>query len=262
MGRFERLPNRVSCECCGIFKGSLQGRHKFIFPDGSQYDGEWSCGQAEGEGTYVWSSGTQYSGQFREGVPDGQGQLAMVNGTVYKGAFSQGQIGGGEGEVKFTPGEEGCEAAAFEGSFDGAAANGKGVFRYPNQTTTEGSWDSGESEAAEKRAAEKRMKRGGSQRSRDNGGCNGMNVTAASFKLHNNAMLDSSQGSIKLRRMAKEDPNASLSPRDQDDGDQNLPRDQGSMAITGEDIGGEVVVKDIFSSGVLSNRHLQRKEAA
>lgn len=33
------------------------GRHKFVWPSGDEYDGEWKDGMKHGRGTIVWSDG-------------------------------------------------------------------------------------------------------------------------------------------------------------------------------------------------------------
>eukprot|EP00961_Rhodomonas_salina_P265917 3594533-Rhodomonas_salina.2 len=80
MGRFEIQPNYSSCGCCGIFKGSLEGFHNFVFADGSTYEGEWIAGQPDGEGKYSWTSGTQcvLTPPFHAASP----ALALLPGTL------------------------------------------------------------------------------------------------------------------------------------------------------------------------------------
>jgi len=119
--------------------------------------------------------------------------------------------------VRFTPGKEGVEAAAFQGEFvSGNKAEGIGVFQYPNNTKVESAWRDGanaECERLEKvkeRAGERQSSpargpreapvRRGTVRSKDKGMTG---ISAASFKINNEVLVDSSQGSIRLRRKAK-----------------------------------------------------------
>jgi len=203
MGGLE-LPQRVACECCGQFKGSLVGSHLYIFPDGSTYNGEWANGEVEGQGTYTWASGTKYIGQFKGGVPHGEGELIFKDGTLYKGVLSQGQIGGGEGQVQFRSGMEGGQGSKFEGGFEEAAANGRGVFKYPN-SPTEGAWARGKYTQQQGDAnngggllGNGKGKTGRRLHSKDKGM---VGISAASFSLgHPDTPLNSSLGSIKQRR--------------------------------------------------------------
>lgn len=191
------LPQRVGCECCGQFKGSLVGSHSFTFPDGSTYKGEWANGTVEGRGTYTWSSGTKYVGQFKAGVPHGEGELVFTDGTLYKGVLSEGQIGGGEGEVQFRPGLEGAKGSRFEGGFEEAAANGRGVFRYPN-SPAEGAWARGRFTSQQHASSTEKSVANRRPRSKDKGMTG---VSAASFSLIKpDQLLTPHMGSIKQRR--------------------------------------------------------------
>ena len=59
-------------------------RSQYQYPDGSQYDGEWSeDGQRHGNGSLKFPDGAVYKGHFHEGLSAGNGVMTFVDGSSY-----------------------------------------------------------------------------------------------------------------------------------------------------------------------------------
>ncbi|KAJ3187945.1 hypothetical protein HDU85_006338 [Gaertneriomyces sp. JEL0708] len=110
------------------FAPKLNG--KFIYPDGSRYEGEykehdpnisavarcgtgtftcatsgcvysgsWESDRMEGPGEIVYPSGARYEGQWQNGKYHGNGTYIWANGSRFEGEFREGQM---QGRGKFT----------------------------------------------------------------------------------------------------------------------------------------------------------------
>ena len=78
----------------------LSGVHKYVFPSGAIYDGNWVDGRKHGVGYQVYdnNSGT-YHGEFRSDKRHGKGKFTYPDGDEYEGEFVAGKR---EGFGKYT----------------------------------------------------------------------------------------------------------------------------------------------------------------
>lgn len=71
--------------------GQRQGQGRFVFYDGSVFEGEWVAGLYHGHGTSVHPDGKTFVGQFREGEAHGHGKETDATGMViYEGEWIKG----------------------------------------------------------------------------------------------------------------------------------------------------------------------------
>lgn len=105
----------------GRYSGKGHGR--FVYPDGSVYEGETLNGARHGEGVLVVPPGEQtgrpapgwtYKGRLQDDTPNGRGALRFDDGREHVGGFSHGR------------------------------KHGKGRFSWPGGDYTEGVWEQGE----------------------------------------------------------------------------------------------------------------------
>ena len=69
---------------------SVKEGHGFEhFAKGDQYKGEYKNGKFDGKGKYIWTNGSCYEGSFIEGMRHGQGswKSASKEGDIYIGAY-------------------------------------------------------------------------------------------------------------------------------------------------------------------------------
>jgi hypothetical protein len=55
---------------------------KYVYPDGSTYEGEWRGGKAHGHGTLLYSTGDRYTGEWVATQKQGQGEFMYANGGI------------------------------------------------------------------------------------------------------------------------------------------------------------------------------------
>lgn len=55
---------------------------KYVYPDGSVYEGEWRGGKAHGRGTLMYSTGDRYAGEWVATQKQGQGEFIYSNGGI------------------------------------------------------------------------------------------------------------------------------------------------------------------------------------
>lgn len=48
----------------------------------------------EGQGKYIWPNGTRYEGNWKEDLKDGLGKYYYENGNIYAGSFKLGNFHG------------------------------------------------------------------------------------------------------------------------------------------------------------------------
>ena len=83
----------------------MTGRGLMVWPDGSQYEGEWKDNERHGEGSHLTSNGAIYQGRFVHGVKEGPGVLTYIDGNSYVGDWENDNIKG-VGIFNFIPSEE------------------------------------------------------------------------------------------------------------------------------------------------------------
>ena len=67
------------------------GRGKYVWNDGSCYDGEWFENKINGLGYYVWPDGRKYDGQWQENNMHGKGIYTSSNGTKRQKIYDKGE---------------------------------------------------------------------------------------------------------------------------------------------------------------------------
>jgi len=95
---------------------------KVVYPDGSQYCGQWLDGRCDGHGKLIWPDGRAYEGEFRKGCVHGFGLYKeLPNGSTYVGKFASGKKTG-KGTYTFP------EGSVYEGEFKDDRIHGHGTY--------------------------------------------------------------------------------------------------------------------------------------
>ncbi len=166
--RNQRLPNgfvsfnnlRNGTFFRGYMKNNMphHGKGKFIYADGSAYEGDYQDGKKHGKGKFIYASGNTYEGDYQDGKPHGKGKFSYANGTTYEGDHQDGkQHGKGklihangdtyEGDYQDGKPHKGkfiyASGNTYEGDYQDGKPHGKGKFSYANGTTYEGDYQDG-----------------------------------------------------------------------------------------------------------------------
>lgn len=64
------------------------GKGKYIWKDGNEYEGDWVDDLKEGNGTFRWACGDIYEGQYTKDKREGTGLKTYINGDTYEVFFS------------------------------------------------------------------------------------------------------------------------------------------------------------------------------
>lgn len=103
-------------------------RHKFTYPIGDVYDGEWNNdGRKNGIGHLSLVDGTKYTGQFQNGFCHGHGVARFPDGSVYEGEFENGKYGGFGAFTR-------NDGMRYEGRFQNGRVDGEGMITFPDGT--------------------------------------------------------------------------------------------------------------------------------
>ena len=105
------------------------------FEDGTMYRGEHVEGKKHGKGKYVWEDGSSYEGDFNNDVVEGRGVFKDAEG-VYTGQFLD-NMQHGEGKLV---GEGGI---TYEGQFFETLKHGEGTMTWPDGLQYVGQWKNG-----------------------------------------------------------------------------------------------------------------------
>ena len=65
--------------------GARHGHGHYIYPDLSEYEGEWFENWKHGKGVYKSYEGDEYRGSWSYGKRQGPGRMALRNGVVLDG---------------------------------------------------------------------------------------------------------------------------------------------------------------------------------
>ena len=68
----------------------MNGKGKYKWPDGSEYEGEYVNNKREGKGKFKWSTGAIFEGIFHNGKPKGKGKMTYKGSSV-NSEFKNGQ---------------------------------------------------------------------------------------------------------------------------------------------------------------------------
>ncbi|CAM8987052.1 hypothetical protein QQ045_008761 [Rhodiola kirilowii] len=144
----------------GHFRGMLpHGTGKYIWSDGTVYEGDWDLGRMTGNGKISWYTGGTYVGEFsgrylhgfgtfngsdgsiyvgswRMNVPHGLGKKQYSNSETYEGSWKEG-IRDGTGKYSWR------DASTYIGDWKAGQMNGRGFMTLANGDTYDGNWLSG-----------------------------------------------------------------------------------------------------------------------
>tara|TARA_B100001057_G_scaffold153147_1_gene153279 strand:- start:1231 stop:2679 length:1449 start_codon:yes stop_codon:yes gene_type:complete len=114
----------------GTYEGNLinnkrEGYGRFIFNDGTIYEGEFSGDKINGKGNMVWENGSLYQGNYLDGKRHGFGKFKWPNGDIYEGEFKDGNLDGIGKMIQ-------KKVGIYEGEYVDGKRNGSGKFKWPN----------------------------------------------------------------------------------------------------------------------------------
>jgi hypothetical protein len=115
--------------------GMRHGFGKMTFPNGYDYEGEWSNDKWNGKGKCKWPNGDSYDGEFINGRISGQGKFKFANGSSLQGFFLNGMLNG-----------YGCMVTneyTYVGYFKDGRSHGEGN-SYDKNGTYSGEWKDGQ----------------------------------------------------------------------------------------------------------------------
>ncbi|KAJ8765362.1 hypothetical protein K2173_012059 [Erythroxylum novogranatense] len=112
------------------------GKGKYLWSDGSMYEGEWKLGRASGFGKFSWPSGATYEGHFRSGCMDGFGTFIGFDGDSYKGNWLSDHKHG-FGLKRYANGD------VYQGSWKSNLQDGQGKYIWSNGNVYAGEWNKG-----------------------------------------------------------------------------------------------------------------------
>jgi len=116
-----------------------EGSGKYIFDDGSCYEGSYKNGERHGTGVYTYASGSCYTGNWVNGERNGIGTMHYANGGWYTGLWTDGEwSGNGTGKYIFDDG------SSYEGDYRDGKRHGIGTYLYADGSSYTGSWENGE----------------------------------------------------------------------------------------------------------------------
>jgi hypothetical protein len=105
------------------------GTAKYVYPDGTIYDGEWKDFKPHGYGNKIWPNKSYYLGEFVNGEISGQGHAKFINEGLYDGEWKNGSII--EGVVEFENPEANGGKKIYRGRFHNWKPHGEsGEFEY------------------------------------------------------------------------------------------------------------------------------------
>ena len=75
----------------GIFENGLKKNGKFLWNDGSYYEGDIKNNLFDGKGKFHWKEGREYIGEWKNGKMNGKGVMNYLDGAKYEGDFFNGK---------------------------------------------------------------------------------------------------------------------------------------------------------------------------
>ncbi|KAK1628898.1 hypothetical protein QYE76_003213 [Lolium multiflorum] len=137
-------------------RGRAAGRGKFSWPSGATYEGDLAGGYMHGQGTYIGEFGDTFAGLWANNLRHGRGTQAYANGDVYDGHWRDG-LQDGHGRYIWRQGHEyigtwkagemhGCgtviwaDSDRYDGSWEDGKPKGQGTFRWADGGMYIGTW--------------------------------------------------------------------------------------------------------------------------
>ncbi|KAL1222847.1 Phosphatidylinositol 4-phosphate 5-kinase 7 [Cardamine amara subsp. amara] len=122
----------------GEVKGLLpNGKGKYVWSDGTIYEGDWDRGKISGKGKLMWSTGAIYEGDFSGGYLHGFGTMTSPDGSVYSGAWRM-NVRHGLGRKEY------CNSDLYDGSWKEGLQDGRGSYSWTNGNRYIGNWKKGQ----------------------------------------------------------------------------------------------------------------------
>ncbi len=118
------------------FTGVRDGIGRYLFPDGSYYNGQWDNDQMSGMGRLDMKNGDCYVGEFHKNKRDGQGMCTYANGCTYNGSWSKDHRQG-DGIQWFDNGDK------YEGEWDHDMMDGEGSYVWYDGVKYKGQYKNG-----------------------------------------------------------------------------------------------------------------------
>ena len=70
----------------------MHGKGIYKWPDGSEFEGNYSNNLKEGYGEYRWTNGKIYQGMYKNGVKHGKGVYIKKNGQKKEVMYNKGEL--------------------------------------------------------------------------------------------------------------------------------------------------------------------------
>ena len=121
----------AASEC--VSGNCVNGKGKYLDPDGNIYEGNFVNGKFEGQGTLRYKNGDVYIGQFSNNVRNGKGTIKYANRLIYDGNWVEGKKNG-KGKSTFPNG------TIYDGNWVDNNYNGKGTYKYASGDIYEGNF--------------------------------------------------------------------------------------------------------------------------
>ena len=142
------------------FTGVRDGVGRYLFKDGSYYNGQWANDQMSGFGRYDMANGDCYVGEFHKNRRDGHGMCTYADGSTYDGGWLK-NMRHGEGVQWFNGGDkfEGewvddqmhgsgsyvwADGVKYKGEYQCNLRHGIGKCDYLDGSINQGQWEHGE----------------------------------------------------------------------------------------------------------------------
>jgi hypothetical protein len=108
-------------------QGKLDGQGRMTWPNGDEYDGEFSAGLFHGKGKFVSTHSGIYEGDYIRGRMEGRGLLVYPDGSRYEGEFVA-NLFQGKGKLIYSRGD------VYEGDFANNKMSGIGKWTFADKT--------------------------------------------------------------------------------------------------------------------------------
>jgi len=119
-------------------KGKPHGQGKYVWTDGSSYEGDLTHGELHGNGTFRWPNGNSYCGNFDKGQRNGKGIFVWKEGDAFEGDFVQNKISG-FGTYWYSNGDK------YLGQWSAGRQEGQGcMYIASTRSFFDGNWKNGE----------------------------------------------------------------------------------------------------------------------
>ena len=132
------LPSSVLLFCLSFFLGCFSGCYSDVEtePEPKPKSARKTSSE-ENEGRYIFEDGSVYEGELAVGLPDGFGTLEYVSGNIFLGQFKEG-LANGYGTMRY---KEDDQLEKYSGNWENAKRNGYGTLYYTDGSKQVGHWE-------------------------------------------------------------------------------------------------------------------------